>query len=60
VGDKIPIGIFYQDESVPTYEQRLMSNIPNYLDYYPAKQEIEKKGIPTTSIDRLLEQRRVS
>ncbi|AWR96417.1 2-oxoacid:ferredoxin oxidoreductase subunit beta [Acidianus sulfidivorans JP7] len=58
-GDKIPIGIFYQNELVPTYEERIIQNVPNYLDYYPAKQEIENKGIGTTKIDELVKAKRI-
>lgn len=58
-GDKIPIGIFYENELVPTFEERIMQNIPNYLDYYPAKQEIEKNGEATTKIDELIKAKRV-
>jgi 2-oxoglutarate ferredoxin oxidoreductase subunit beta len=58
-GDKIPIGVFYENELVPTFEERIMQNIPNYLDYYPAKQEIEKNGESTTKIDELIKAKRV-
>ncbi|MDG7007544.1 MAG: 2-oxoacid:ferredoxin oxidoreductase subunit beta [Nitrososphaerota archaeon] len=40
-GDKIPIGVFYQNESVPTYEDRLMGRISSYLERPPAKQGIK-------------------
>ena len=30
-GDEIPIGIFYQNEYIPTYEDRIASRIDNYL-----------------------------
>ncbi len=35
-GDKIPIGIFYQNEYVPTYEERITEQMPNYLKAPPA------------------------
>ncbi len=58
-GDKIPIGVFYENELVSTYEERIMQNIPNYLDYYPAKQEIENNGESTTKIDNLVKAKRI-
>ncbi|GAB6943823.1 2-oxoacid:ferredoxin oxidoreductase subunit beta [Vulcanisaeta sp. JCM 14467] len=35
-GDRIPIGIFYQNEYVPTYEERILEQMPNYLKAPPA------------------------
>ncbi|MBB5253864.1 2-oxoacid:ferredoxin oxidoreductase subunit beta [Sulfurisphaera ohwakuensis] len=58
-GDRIPIGIFYQNELVPSYEERIKANSPAYLDYTPAKQLIEKEGKLTTIIDPLLKEREV-
>lgn len=60
-GDEIPIGVFYQNENVPTYEQRLSNRIPNYSSLPPAKQQISKAdGSPLARIERLLESLRVS
>ena len=53
--DKIPIGIFYQNEHVPTYQERITSRIPDYLENAPAAQQIaDKNGKAITNIDRLL------
>ncbi|MCL4375636.1 thiamine pyrophosphate-dependent enzyme [Candidatus Marsarchaeota archaeon] len=57
--DKIPIGVFYKNELVPTYEDRLKENISNYLTNYPAMQKIEEKGGSVTDITNLLEARKV-
>ena len=57
--DKIPIGVFYKNELVPTYEDRLKANISNYLTNYPATQKIEEKGGSVTDITNLLEARKV-
>ncbi|ABW01620.1 2-oxoacid:ferredoxin oxidoreductase subunit beta [Caldivirga maquilingensis] len=57
--EKIPIGVFYQNELVPTYTDRLASRISNYLELPPAKQVIEKDGESLTLIDKILEKRRV-
>ncbi|MBP1358319.1 MAG: 2-oxoacid:ferredoxin oxidoreductase subunit beta [Sulfolobus sp.] len=58
-GERIPIGIFYVNENVPTYEERIKSNSPTYLEYPPSKQIIEKDGKLTTIIDHLLKEREV-
>ncbi len=52
--DKIPTGIFYQNEIEPTYESRTTENIPNYPKVNPANQAIERNGISLTSVDALL------
>jgi len=58
-GDRIYVGIFYQNEHVPTYEERMLSRISNYLELPPAKQAIEVDGYSLTVIDKILEKRRV-
>ena len=58
--DKIPIGIFYKNELVPTYEERIKEYIPDYLENYPAIHTIEKNGKPITSIERMLDARSVA
>lgn len=37
-GDRIPIGLFYQNETVPTYQERIMKRIPWYLERPPSSQ----------------------
>jgi len=60
-GDKIPIGVFYQNELVPTYQERISQRIPTYIENPPARQPIsDKKGKPTTSIRRMLEELKVT
>jgi 2-oxoglutarate ferredoxin oxidoreductase subunit beta len=41
-GDKIPIGVFYQNETVPIYEERLSERSPSYMKEPPAKQQLAK------------------
>jgi 2-oxoglutarate ferredoxin oxidoreductase subunit beta len=57
--DKIPVGLFYKNEFIPTFEERLKANIPNYMEKFPADHEIEKDGKPITSITKLIEAKRV-
>ena len=40
-GDKIPIGVFYENPHVPTYEDRLAAIAPVYRRVPPAKQVVE-------------------
>ncbi|MEM2143916.1 MAG: 2-oxoacid:ferredoxin oxidoreductase subunit beta [Candidatus Jordarchaeaceae archaeon] len=60
-GDKIPIGVFYQNEFEPTYQDRISKRIPNYVVNPPAKQLIsDAEGRPITKITRMLEELKVT
>ncbi len=60
-GDHTPIGVFYQNEHIPTYEERLNSRMPTYKSYPPAAQEIARKdGSPITNVQKLLDEMRVT
>ncbi len=60
-GDHTPIGVFYQNEHIPIYEERLAQRIPGYLENPPAKQEISRKdGTPAALMGRLLDEFRVT
>ncbi len=39
--EKIPIGVLYQNENIPTYDQRMLKRIGSYLAMPPAKQGTE-------------------
>jgi len=55
-GDRIPMGVFYQNELVPTYEERISKRIPTYIQNPPAKQTIsDAEGKPVTSIRKMLD-----
>ena len=41
-GDRIPIGIFYKNEIVSTFDRRIKDIIPNYLENPPSNQEFQK------------------
>ena len=59
-GDHTPIGVFYQNEFIPTYEERLTARMPSYKTNPPADQEIaHADGTPLANIDKLLEDMRV-
>ena len=56
-GSKIPLGIFYQNEHIPTYQDRIIARISNYTEVYPAKQCIlsQTENNPTANITRILD-----
>jgi 2-oxoglutarate ferredoxin oxidoreductase subunit beta len=59
--DRIPMGVFYQNELVPTYQNRISKRISTYLDNPPAKQPIsDAEGKPVTSIRKMLEELKVT
>ena len=60
-GDKIPIGIFYKNELVPTFHERIAKRIPFYLISPPAKQMIhDGEGSPITDIRDFLEELKIT
>lgn len=59
-GSRIPIGVFYQNENIPTYEARINARIDHYLSNPPAKQAIARDGRPTADISKLLGNLKVS
>ena len=54
-GNKIPIGIFYKNEIISRYGERLRDKIPNYFENPPANQRISKDGKPITNVSKLLD-----
>ena len=54
-GNKIPIGVFYKNEIISRYSERLTDEIPNYLENPPAKQAISSNGRPITDVSKLLD-----
>jgi len=45
-GDKIPIGVFYINEYIPTYEERLSKRLVVYPTSNPSSSTIEVRGRP--------------
>lgn len=59
-GSKIPIGIFYQNEFVPTYHERISQHISDYATNPPAKQPLcTPEGVPLADISKLLSALRI-
>jgi len=54
-GDHIPIGVFYKNEHIPTFEERIAQRVPSYLERPPALQPIQDaNGEPLTDLPKLL------
>jgi 2-oxoglutarate ferredoxin oxidoreductase subunit beta len=59
-GDRIPVGVFYQNEQVSTFEQRIQARLGNYFDAPPALQVIDdERGYSTADMTALFDQFRV-
>jgi len=43
-GDRIPIGVFYQNPLEPTYQDRITKRIPFYIQNPPAKQKLKDEN----------------
>ena len=60
-GDRTPLGVFYQNEHIPTYEERLAARMPSYRSNPPALQEIaHEDGTPLTNVQKMLDEIRVT
>ena len=59
-GDHTPIGVFYQNEFVPTFEERLAGRMPTYRSMPPARQEIARPdGTPLANVRKMIDEFRV-
>lgn len=59
-GDRIPIGVFYKNELVPTFEERITKRIPFYALEPPAKQEISDEiGVPMAVMEKWFKELRI-
>ena len=54
-GNKIPIGVFYKNDTISPYITRLQDKIPNYVENPPSKQNISKNGYSNTDISKILD-----
>ena len=60
-GDRIPVGVFYQNELLPTYEDRISQRISNYKTKPPSKQTISTStGQSITNLQKMFEDLRVA
>ncbi len=60
-GERIPMGVFYQNELVSTYQERLVQRVADYLIKPPAKQVIsDAEGRCVTGLRKMLEDLKVT
>jgi len=60
-GDRIPIGIFYQNELVPSYHERIAENIKDYFVRPPSHQAIsDNENKPIAKIDKILHKLKIN
>jgi 2-oxoglutarate ferredoxin oxidoreductase subunit beta len=60
-GNKIPIGIFYQNELEPTFQERLSKRIPFYMENPPASQQLEdENSVSTVDLSQFLDDLKTS
>jgi len=56
-GDKIPLGVFYKNNTYETYQDRIAQRIPSYYQNPPSKQQIsDEKGKPTSDLTQFFEE----
>jgi len=54
-GDRIPIGVFYQNQLESAYQDRLTKRIPFYMQNPPAKQQLkDENGIATIDLSEFM------
>ena len=60
-GDKIPIGVFYKNELEPTFQERIASRIPFYMERPPAKQKLcDENGMSKVDLAEFMEDLKTS
>ena len=60
-GDKIPVGVFYQNELEPTFQDRLTQRIPFYMENPPAKQKLkDENGVSTVDLSEFMDDLKTS
>ncbi len=60
-GKRIPVGVFYQNDKILTYGERIENRIENYLSSPPATQVInDKDGNTIANIDNHLEKLKIN
>ena len=60
-GDRIPVGVFYQNELLPTYEDRISQRLTDYRINPPAKQTISTDtGQSIVNLAKMFEDLRVT
>jgi 2-oxoglutarate ferredoxin oxidoreductase subunit beta len=54
--ERIPIGVFYQNELETTFQERFAKRIPFYIENPPAKQKLkDENGVSTVDLSELID-----
>jgi len=54
-GDRIPVGVFYQNPLESTFQERLTKRIPFYMQNPPAKQQLkDENGVATADLSEFM------
>jgi 2-oxoglutarate ferredoxin oxidoreductase subunit beta len=60
-GDRIPIGVFYQNPLEPTFQDRFTQRIPFYMENPPAKQQLkDENGVSTVDLSEFMDDLKTS
>ena len=60
-GDRIPIGVFYQNNLESTFQDRISQRIPFYMQNPPAKQQIkDEKDLSAVDLSQFLDDLKTS
>ena len=55
--ERIPLGVFYQNEHVSSYEERLSSRVSSYRSSPPGRQLIsDSNGVPVANVSALFDE----
>lgn len=54
--ERIPIGVFYQNELKPTFQERFVKRIPFYIQNPPARQKLkDENGVSTVDLSEFID-----
>lgn len=60
-GDRIPIGVFFQNPFEPTFQERFAKRIPSYLKNPPAKQQLkDENGYSSVDLNEFMDDLKTS
>lgn len=54
-GDKIPIGVFYRNDHISSFSERMLEHLPTYVEHPPYRQRISTGDKPAVNVDGLLD-----
>lgn len=54
-GNKIPIGVFYKNDHISSFSERMSEHLPTYVEHPPYRQRISTDDKPAVNVDGLLD-----